>query len=237
MSIHFPVLQGSHEWRMCRLGLPTASNLSRILTPKKLAISKPGITTLASDLVAERAMMQPLDIDLAGFAQRGDLLEQEAVPWYEMQRDVTVSRDGFYFDPDRLIGASPDGLTPDSGLEVKSLAPSKHLRMMMNGAPSDYMAQVQTCMWICGREQWDLLFYHPSLPSRIITIPLDGDYVGLLEEALEALAQALNDMMTHLDSAGVDFGPWREHLKARCDGKVPEDPYIIPPRKWDLWRG
>lgn len=238
MSIHFPVLQGSYEWRMCRLGLPTASALSRILTPKKLDISKPGIASLASELVAERAMMKPLEVDLAGFAERGTMLEDEAVPWYEMQTNTDVERSGFVFDPDRMVGASPDGLTKSGGLEVKSLSPAKHLRMIVGGDIADYRAQVQACMLVCERPTWDLLFYHPSLPSKIYTIECDAEYLEIMEIALAALREAVDELMERAGSAGVGFHAWGEHLEDRRRGEVPVDPAL--PRsapKFDMFRG
>ena len=229
MSIHLPVQQGTHEWRMCRLGLPTASVFKRLITPKKLDVSKAGIASLASELIAERALMKPLEVDLAGFAERGTMLENEAVPWYEMQRDVTVSRVGFCLDPDALVGCSPDGVTPDGGLEVKSLSPAKHLRILIDGDISDYMAQVQGCMWLCERREWDTLFYHPQLPSRILTVGKDAGYICKLADAVDALNKALASLERKLEAADVDFSPWREHIAARQRGEVPQRPDDLPP--------
>lgn len=236
MSIHLPVLQGSYEWRMCRMGLPTGSVFCKILTPKRLEVSKDGIRTQAAKLVAERAMMEPLEVDLAGFAQRGDMLEAEAVPWYEMQKDVSVSRDGFYFDPDLLIGASPDGVTPDGGLEIKSLAPAKHLRMLTDPDTTEYMAQVQGCMWLCERDRWDLLYYHPSLPSKIITIERDEEYIGKLTAAIAALSEAIGGMMGKLHDAGVDFEPWGKHVMGLEAGEIPQGERKRKER-YDMWSG
>lgn len=236
MSIHLPVSQGSFAWRMCRMGLPTASEFKRILTPKKLTVSKAGIASVASKLMAERAMMQPLEVDLAGFAQRGDMLEQEGVPYYQMQKDIDVSRDGFYFNPELLIGASPDGVTPDGGLEIKSLSPSKHLRMLMGNEPAEYMAQVQSCMWICERDRWDLLFYHPSLPSKIITVERDDGYIKLLNIALGEFWGAEGEMEKKLESAGVNFDPWRAHIEALRRGELPKDPQARR-KRFNMWTG
>lgn len=236
MSVHLKCLQGSPEWRLCRMGLPTASEFHRLVTPKKLEISKSGIASMAAEIIAERALMQPLEIDLAGFAERGDLLEQEAVPWYKFQRDVEVDRDGFYFDPDLMAGASPDGITPTSGLEIKSLAPAKHLRYLLGDAPADYMAQVQGCMWICGRGTWDLLFYHPTLPSKILTIERDEEYISTLQTALDGLGEAIDKMMTLLKDEGVNFVPWAEHVIAMKKGELPQE-QINRPKRFDLWSG
>jgi len=221
MPIHLDCIQGTHGWRMCRMGLPTASTFSRILTPKKLTVSKPGIESLSAELVAQRAMMTPLEVDLGSFAGRGSELEPEAVAWYELQTDVEVSRDGFYLDPERMIGGSPDGVTPEAGIEVKCLAPAHHLRFLMGDAPAEYMAQVQASMLLCERDRWDLLFYHPTLPSRILAVARDDEYLAKLTAALDALRVAVDDMTGRLEGAGVDFAPWREHVAAMTRGEVP----------------
>ncbi len=224
MTIEFDTPQGSYSWRMCRLGLPTASAMRRILTPKKLEPSGPGISTLAAELVAERALMEPLDVDLPGFAERGTMLEDEAVPYYEMQTDTEVKRPGFFFDPESLIGASPDGLTETGGLEVKSLAPANHLKAILTGDCGGYMAQIQTCMLLCGRDTWDMLFYHPSLPSRIITVERDEDYAGRLHIVIAALQNSTDQMEKDLLACGLSFGAWAEHLAALVRGETPADP-------------
>ena len=231
MIIRLDCTQGSYPWQLCRMGLPTASAFHRILTPKKLGVSKPGIASLAAELIAERLMMTPLEVDAGGFAGRGSELEPEAVAWYEVQTDATVERDGFYFDAERMIGGSPDGVTEDAGIEVKCLSPAKHLRFLLGDPPADYLAQVQASMLLCQRERWDLLFYHPTLPSKIIPIERDEEYIAALLQALEGLRDAVGAMASTLEDAGVDFSPWRKHVEALGRGEVPGR----KPERFSVW--
>ena len=89
MIIH-PAEQGSAAWSEARLGIPTASEFSRIITPGgKLSKSRDGYL---AELLAEWALGEPVS-DFMGtdWTERGHILEGEARAAYGVIRDADVT--------------------------------------------------------------------------------------------------------------------------------------------------
>ena len=70
-AIRLDVQQGTIEWVNARLGIPTASQFTRILSPKELKFSA-SATKYALELLAEEALRIPLEGESSAFMQRGD---------------------------------------------------------------------------------------------------------------------------------------------------------------------
>jgi len=194
--IRLDVVQGTDEWRQARCGLPTASNFDSLLTAKTL---KPSATSHAylCKLVAEHYLGRPLDDSENGFMTRGRAMEQEAVSWYEIARDVKVEHVGLCLSDDRRYGCSPDALVgEDGGLEVKVPGAGPHVGYLL--APESlvaaYRGQVQGNLLVTGRRWWDLVSYNPEIPPVVVRVTRDDDYlavlVPLLREFLQRLDQA-----------------------------------------------
>lgn len=167
------VKQGSPEWLKARLGIPTASEFSRIVTPKELKPSKSAEKYLWLKL-AERILGHPVDDDDAdtGFMLRGTDLERSAVSAYELARDTDTTEVGFVLHDSGQYGCSPDRLVgEDGGLEIKCLAAHNHLAALVNQTidPKHYL-QVQGNLLVTGLKWWDILFFNPAFPYAIIRI-------------------------------------------------------------------
>ncbi len=179
------VLQGTEEWRRARMAIPTASQFHRILTKKtrKLSASSDGYL---HELLAEWLLDVPLNMGMdRGFIQRGSEMEQDAVRYYEFQRDVETRSVGFVLQDDRMVGCSPDRLIgTDGGLEIKCPGPAQHVANML-GMDSAYEMQAQGCMWICERQWWDVLSFHPELPPAIVRLQRDVEFIAALTWALQ----------------------------------------------------
>jgi len=80
--------QGTQEWIDARLGIPTASNFDKIITPKELKPSKSQEPYLAR-LLAEWLIGHSLDEEVSQFMERGTGLEEKGVAKYEWERDIT----------------------------------------------------------------------------------------------------------------------------------------------------
>lgn len=195
----FTVIQGSREWLALRLGIPTASRFSEIITPTgKPSASADGYM---HELLAERLIGQPMDSAESGFMQRGSQMEAEAVAWYELQRDVDVERVGFCLHEHGAFGCSPDALVADDGgLEIKCPSAPNHIGYMLEGFPKKYMPQVQGCMWITGRAWWDCLSYNPELPTALVRIHRDEEYIDRLSEAVTAFSERLDAAHAKLEA-------------------------------------
>lgn len=174
--------QGSDEWLAARVGCPSGSGFSKLITSTG-QVSK-SRDTYINQLVAERFTNEPTQIFETEWMARGRELEVDARAFYEFEKDCHVKETGFLKHEVYECGVSPDGLVgDDGGLEIKCPAPPNHVKYVRTGKlPTEYKAQVQGCLWITGRKWWDFLSYHPSLPPLLIRIERDEAFIEALEK-------------------------------------------------------
>ena len=185
MSIIHHVEQGTDEWRALRVGKPTASNFSMIVTPKGWQLSKQA-ERYANRLVAELIMGVPMDDVGSDFMERGAELEAEARAWYEFDRGVTVDPGGFITDDALRWGGSPDGLIGEvGGLEIKCRNAENHVAALLGGTIADE-TQVIGNLWVSEREWWDTVAYCPGFPTVVQRTERDDPDVAAKMIALDA---------------------------------------------------
>lgn len=197
--------QNSDEWIALRLGLPTASEFSKIITstgePSKSA------STYAMTLAAELFAGQRVDaFEGNQWTERGHEMEELAATSYAFATNLDLVKVGFVTTDDGLMGCSPDRLAGETGLvEFKGLKAENHIKTILywqkhGKCPPDYVQQVQGQLLICERAWCDLVFYHDLLPTLTIRIEPDAkvqdaikaEVPKLLEErdrVLEAIKQ------------------------------------------------
>lgn len=172
MILH-DVEQRSPEWYALRVGMPTASEFSRLMTSDgSRSKSLEGYAlTLAADLFAGK----PLDtFEGTAWTERGRELEAEALRLYEFANEVDLKPIGLVTNDDKTAGCSPDALVNGNGMvEVKCLKAENHIKAILyfqkhGRCPTDYVQQTQGQLWLCEREWCDLIFYHPDLPRLTI---------------------------------------------------------------------
>jgi hypothetical protein len=167
-----------------------------------------------------------MDDGTSGFMQRGGKLEAQAASWYELQTDAETRRVGFCMDEldvcgsdgTHMVGCSPDRLIGDNGgLEIKIVAAGKHIGHLIEDFEAEYKAQVQGCMWVCDREWWDLLSWHPTLPNRIIRCTRDETFIAALATAmppflseLEEVKKRVRSMMPNIDDVITEMAAQRQ---------------------------
>ena len=184
--------QGTAEWFAVRLGKPTGSNASKLVSPTgKLSTSlKPYAEKLAADILADE------DIDAwqgNQYTERGHEVEPLARDWHAYQSGVDVLEVGFCTDDGQRYGASPDGLIGETnkwhgGAEYKCL-PKEHVPTLLHfnkhgRAPDKYIPQTQMELMVCELEWIDLVYFHPKLPSLIIRMVRDEEFIKKLESQL-----------------------------------------------------
>lgn len=202
------VEQGSQEWVQARLGIPTASRFDRIVTPTG-QLSK-SATDYMYELIAESIIGQPCENGKSQFMERGTELEDEAVALYEFEKNINVKRVGFCLTDDGLVGCSPDGLIgEDGGLEIKSPAAKNQIGYVLNDQSfyPKYKPQVQGNLYVAEREWWDLLSFNPVLPSPIVRIYRDEEYIGKLEQALAEFNEKMLELREKIKSMEVVEAP------------------------------
>jgi len=176
MTIVHDVEQNTPEWLQLRLGIPTASQFSRILTPKNLTPSASRVKYM-HELLAEWSLGEPVtDESVGGFRGRGHELEGLARRHYSFVHsgDGEVRSVGFVTRDDGMVGASPDALVGDNGLlEIKCPSAANHVANVLNGAgglAADYRMQVQGEIMVTEREWCDILSYNPDVtPVEVVT--------------------------------------------------------------------
>lgn len=177
MPIYHDVEQYSDAWQQLRIGIPTASQFSKIITPggKKSEQFK----AYAYHLIAELYMKRPIDTYTSEHMQRGSDLEPEAANYYEMEKNVETRKIGFVTDDKKHMGCSPDRLVGNDGLiEIKCPKPNTMIQYFIEENIEDkYKPQIQGQLLISEREWVDIVSYHPDLLDTNIIMRVKRDDV------------------------------------------------------------
>jgi len=203
MKIHEGFEQNSLQWLVARAGIPTASEFGQLLTDKM----EPRKGQMPETYLARKVAEAWLNGPLPGFntleMEMGHILEAEAIPWFEFEYSMTVSRVPFITTDDCKIGCSPDGLIgDDSGLEIKCPQPHTHVGYIMdNVLPEHYAPQVHGSLYVTGRKRWDFISYNRQFPKLVVSVFRDeviqtriAETVGKFLEKFEAAMQKLENM-------------------------------------------
>jgi hypothetical protein len=174
--------QGTQEWLNSRLGCPSGSGFDKLIQ----ASGKPSTQAegYINQLIAELMTGQSTEIKVTEWMQRGTELEPMARNFYELASGNDVQEVGFCKHDKMECGVSPDGLIgEDGGLEIKCPTPATHIAYLRAGVlPTKYKQQVMGCMWITGRQWWDFVSYHETMPALIVRVERDDDYITLLAD-------------------------------------------------------
>lgn len=180
--------QGSEEWLKGRCGKPTGSNYSKILTNtlKKSTQRESYI----NQLIAEKITGEPQLLFKTDAMKRGNELEPVAKAYYELTYGYDVVETGLLLHDEIDAGASPDGVIFEGdeiigGLEIKCPLGSTHIEnLRKQKVPSQYMPQIQGCLWVTGAKWWDFMSFHPDIEPMVIRVYPDEEYISALESEL-----------------------------------------------------
>lgn len=203
------VEQGSPEWLALRAGRVGASDAGDVDGVAKAGASTAGRAALLVRMATERLTGLPTP---NGFTnadmQRGHDLEPICRGLLEADGEM-IAQVGYLADNDRLIGLSPDGVTPDGGL-VELKAPRAHNvwgywksargKSQLGAVPAGYRNQVLHALLVKA-DAPRLLFaaYSPDLPAglQLFRCTVERDAVAASLEAyrvsLVAFLAAVDD--------------------------------------------
>lgn len=172
---------------MLRLGIPTASEFAKIITAKKGALSSQAASYMHF-LLASWMVGKPLETYESGYMQRGKEFEPDARREFTFQTGLEVESIGFITNDLGTFGASPDGLVgKDAVLEIKVPAPWTHVGYLLaGGIDGDYHVQIQGELYVSERDRAYVQSYCPGLPSRIIEVGRNEEFIANLAEKLDA---------------------------------------------------
>lgn len=202
MIVH-DVEQGTPRWLELRLGIPTASCFDCIVTPTG-AFSKQS-RKYALKLVTERLLRRPLDnIDHVEAVARGKELEPSAAKLYDFENSVRSVAVGFITTDDGRIGASPDRLIGEGGLlEIKCPSPNTQLGYLLDGFDAGYRPQVQGQLMVAERDWCDWMAFHPEMPTVVVRIGRDEEYIAKLRAALSEFNDVREEMYHRALASGA----------------------------------
>jgi hypothetical protein len=187
--------QGSERWHRLRLGIPTASCFSKIVTPggKLSKQSDAYLHRLLAEWLFGAPLEDPESTYRSEWMQRGNDLEESAVHAYEFQTSRTAEKVGFVTDDEGTLGCSPDRLVGETGLlEIKVPSWATHVGYMLTGSiEQEYTPQLQGQLLLTSRKWVDIVSYCPPFPLVIIRVTRDGPYQTLLAEALSGFVENL----------------------------------------------
>jgi len=209
--------QGSESWHKARAGCITASMFKVARGKLKSGANKGEPTEAAKNyafrLAIERISGVPLDEGFETWQmKRGHELEPAARERHEDMAGVLVDRAGFVTTDDGWFGASADGLiNDDGGSEYKCLVSPDGLReVLLFEDITEFIDQVQGCMWITGRKWWHFGLYCPPL-AQIgkdffwREIRRDDDYIEKMEKELIEFNRLVMGYQARLNAMEPDF--------------------------------
>jgi putative phage-type endonuclease len=197
--------QGSEEWHKLKLGVISASNISR-------ALAKKGTETRNSylmELVGQIATREFEEIS-ARSLEWGKENEAAARACYEFESGHKVDQVGFIYGQDKRIGVSPDGIMPSikKGLELKCpITPRVHADFLCNDKiKPEYVYQVQFQLYVSQFETWDFASFHPSFKTNMIKIQTFEPDLKTFERFDNELPEFISDLDAALEKIGIIFG-------------------------------
>jgi hypothetical protein len=194
-----PGEQGSVEWLMERVGCCTGSRFDDVVSKTSKGKASASRERYALDLVAERLLNRPGEHYFSLAMQWGRENEIFARQAYEARTGVLVEVPGFRKHGGLAwCGVSSDGLIDDDGtIEIKCPAnPRNHIDTILNGMPSEHMAQVQGGLWVWGRAWSDFISFDPRMPAGlqiyVQRVPRNDAYIDMLEAEVGSFLQEVD---------------------------------------------
>ena len=204
MSIIHDVEQGSGDWFALRVGIPTASEFHKILTPKKLELSEQR-KKYSYRLVAERLLNRPMEcVEGTEWMENGKAMEHFAVKAYSMMDDVETKKVGFITTNNKRIGASPDRLIvgKNAGLEIKCPSPQVQVQYLADDFGDEYRLQVQGQNWV-GEFDYSIKYaWHQEFPAVRVFTPRDEAVIKKLAAALDQFCDETDELHHRLKNMG-----------------------------------
>jgi hypothetical protein len=192
--------QGSDGWFKEKLGKPSASNISKIITNDgKPSKQREGyLYELAAQIITgkyEEVYKNPA-------MDQGNEREQESRNYLEIMLGINIKKTGvIYKDEKKLFLCSPDGLAEDEsfGAELKNPLGKTQVKYLLDGGlPSEYLGQVQMSLYTTGLPFWWFLSYVPLMNPLMLKVEPDDAYQKALKKELNLFTEELNDIVKKL---------------------------------------
>lgn len=194
MSKIHRVDQGTEEWHALRIGVPTASNFHKIITPKTGKPSEQARPYMFR-LIAERLLNEQMEdgADRVEWVERGKIEQPNAEAQLAFTHNLELEPVGFVTDDTGTLGCSPDALIvgkPEAA-EIKCPAPWTQIGYLLDGLGAQYRPQVQGQILIGEFERVHFYSWHGRMPPFYQVTNRDDRYIALLRPLLLAFCDEL----------------------------------------------
>lgn len=229
MKVH-SAQPNSAEWLQARAGIPTASDFDNIVTPLFAIRTGAMPFSYLARKVAEKWIGGPLPDSFTSIDMEiGQVLEERALPCFELETGLQLHRVGLVTNDEGTIGCSPDALIgDDAGLEAKCPRSDTHVKYLLNGAlPLEYAAQVHGSMYVTGRSHWYFMSYCRRMPPFILRLARDEKIMAVFDDVFygeNGFLDRLDDAFEQLVKANGGKLPW--HLTPEGKAAIASAPKL-----------
>lgn len=184
-------------WYKLRAGIPTASEMSQILTPAKLQLST-ARHKYACRIIAGRLLNWQADsLDKIQHIADGRALEPLAIAQMELTYDIETKPVGFVTTSDGRFGASPDrvvmaGERINTTCEAKAPTIPVQMERLLFGHGNDYAIQVAGQLFVCEADKAIFYSFNPRMPPYMVETGRDEAMIRKLSDALEQFDDELS---------------------------------------------
>lgn len=193
--------QYTTSWWEERRGKFTASQVWKLLDPERRR-------ELICEIVAERIGLPPATQKVRFAGSWGHRYEPIARALFVQQTGLKVQETGFInaVDPELQgwLGASPDGMGEDFGIEIKALSKPKHIRFIDSGhIEPKYIIQIATQMLVTKAPTWYYVSFHPDHEQNLAFKALSWvDMAKTISTVQEAVIEAIKDVKAEMKEWG-----------------------------------
>ena len=188
------IKQRSDEWHSLRLGIITASEMNKVLTPTLKTANNKETRSHFYDLAAQRITQYTEDHYVSYQMEQGMLLESDARIAYD-HHHAPVKECGFVTNDELgfTIGFSPDGLVGDDGFietkcrmakfQVQTILEHMNEQEPDTPIPGEFMLQCQTGLFVTQRKWCDFNSFSNGLNMATIRVFPDVEYQSAIKAA------------------------------------------------------
>lgn len=212
IEIFDDIEQGGEQWHRIRMGVPTCSDLKKVLAKGKDGGGTATSVTRSDymeDLATEIVTGEPREHWLGnGYTENGKLREPEARELYSIAYRVEPRQVGFVLNRELNFGYSPDAMIGDKGrLEIKVskrlvLAAIKADAPSSGWFPAEHRLQCQGGLWASDGGWIDLALYWPGLPFVVLRAYRDEACIAEIAEGVRKFNAELYDLVMKIRSYG-----------------------------------
>lgn len=191
---HLESGESNPDWMSMRLGRPSSSNASKIVT-STCKIS--GQRDKYFKALIDQRMKGRFQPNFKSWRMReGNIAEDDSKTHFEFTYNVKITQVGcVFYDESKKFLSSPDGLILewDEGFETKDADWDIHEdRIKSNTADASHWCQCQMGMLCTGYKAWNYRSYSDGMRPLDIKINRDEKYISMLHRELDKLCIQLD---------------------------------------------